>query len=442
MKLSKISLALFGTLVLIGCDSDDSASEVAARTITLSTDVVIDDIVGAQAEFPPTPNGEVVIRQIDANGYSHFLRVDGYEVRVTDSVDGYGRDFTIPADKIGNINSGDVFEFDVYGGAKVELVWVGEHTNEGSYKYYTAYAMTELDRTQNSIVLEAYNRDYGFVTAEVTEDIDGLNSTINNNNFGLVTYKIEGTGRKAEEVTDPYYYGYTIGAADVLLMSAVNGGVYEDTIPVEGAQWFDMGEITIGEDGSIIIKDPVFNPIVPTPPSEPIVDNSKITGAKIVGIHANTGAVTLKGDNKEAYVYPDAYSPLFDGTKTLNQYIIDIDVTGVDVLNGEGDAYANIYLVSQVGNKSTLRKFAMAVEADPETGKKAIWTVDEDKEGIFYEKFEDMTDFKLHYGEYFVYNWPDSGRLNTNFIVRLGDSMHDATGSTWSVNKLTVTTVE
>ncbi len=426
MKFYKTGIAILLSTSLFACDSDDNDNNVP-DVLTITAELGLTGINGVASI---NSQGHPIMEFRDADGYAHFLRTDAYKIEIIDSIDGYGDDYTL--EQSIDISTVTEFEFQAQGDALIKVSFIGEHTNEEAYKYYTAYGQQEIDRETQSVRVELDNTDYNFVVFRTTdsESLSLLETNVNNVTFGAIRETCE-TVRGVEECSqDPYSYNYITGDSIVEFVSyAGESFTKEITLdPAAAPGIIDFGTITINEEsGTIIIKEPSFTPIEIDKPVEAVLSNGDLTGGSTIETNLDTGAVIVKGNKGEFWGYPETM--FFKGNKTLNEYTVNLEIEEVEVLV-PNNVIANIY-IERIKDGSTEEK-AFSLVLTGNVGE----VIDNDTQNTAFNTYND---FVLAYGDWIVSSKADAGRVQTNFIVRFGDSNQDATASSWLIKQFSIT---
>ncbi len=424
--------------VLFACNSSDDDKDEAPRPEVVTITAKI-GLVGNSESSPETEEGYPIIEFRDSSGYAHFLRTDSYKIEIIDSIDGFGEDYFLditgndsPEGSIINISEISEFSFSAQGDALVKISFVGEHTNEGAYKYYTAYGEQEIDRSLQTVRVELNNEDYNFVIFRTTdtESLSLLETNVNTVTFGAIreTCIME---RGNEVCTqDPYLYNY-ITEDSIVEFVSYYGESFTKEIIIDSSnspRVIDFGTISIDKESSnIIIKEPIFEPIELDPNAPAILSNGDLTGGSITSTNLDSGEVVVKGEGAEFWGYPETL--FFKGDKTLNTYSVNLVVEEVELLV-PNDVIANIY-IEKLNEQGQIEKKAFSLQLTGNVGE----VINNDTKNV---EFATYNEFILAYGDWTVSSKADAGRLQTNFIVRFGDSAQDAKGSSWIIKEFSI----
>ncbi len=422
MNFYKTGAAILLSTALFACDSDNDDSHVP-EVVTITAEL---GLTGSNGISSTSTQGYPATEFRDSSGYAHFLRTDAYKVEIIDSIDGYGEDYVL-ADGI-DITTFEQFEFQAQGDAIVKVSFIGEHTNEGAYKYYTAHGEQAIDREKQSVRIEMENKDYNFVVfrTEDTESLSLLETNVNKVTIGAVreTCMME----KGKEVCnhDPYSYNYITEDSIAEFVSYAGESFTKELIidATNAPGIIDFGTITInGESGTIVIKEPSFDPINLDPNVPAVLTNSDLTGGSITSTNLDSGEVIVKGDKAEFWGYPETL--FFKGDKALNDYNVNIEINEIELFE-KNNVFANIYI-----EKGTEKK-AFSLQLTGNVGE----VTNNETNNV---EFATYSEFLLAYGDWIVTSKADAGRIQTNFIVRFGDSNQDATASSWLIKRFSIT---
>ncbi|QBF84489.1 hypothetical protein EXU30_18825 [Shewanella maritima] len=280
-KFNKLTAMLVATFALTACNDDDSVTptDELPRTVTVSISSPFYKEVNLKSETPQLDGS--FIKVYDKRGYPHILRTDSYRLEVNDMVDGLGEDQVI---YIEDITDASGIQLDITGQAEITLVYDGSLVSELQY-YYTAFGFEEVNRSINDITIIAdQDPDYTYVTVDVTEDVDALNSFINSWHFGAM---------RNEDETVGYHFGYVRQDSEVVLTTSY-GIEYQDFIDYEQQKGKHVRySINRNEEGGIIITPPDFGkPLEPITPVEPVLSAEEVRFADIVAVNVD-GSVQL-----------------------------------------------------------------------------------------------------------------------------------------------------
>ncbi len=426
MNFYKTGTAILLSTALFACDSDIDDNNVP-EVVTITAEL---GLTGSNGISSTNDQGYPIIEFRDSSGYAHFLRTDAYKIEIVDSIDGYGVDYTLEENI--DISTVSTFEFQAQGDALVKVSFIGEHSNGGAYKYYTAYGQQEIDREKQSVKVELNNKDYNFVVFRTTdtESLSLLETNVNKVTFGAVRETcIMERGQKAC-TQDPYSYNYITDDSIAEFVSYAGESFIKELVidPTSAPGIIDFGTITIdGESGTIVIKEPSFVPIDLDPNAPAVLSNGDLTGGTITSTNLDFGEVIVEGESTEFWGYPETL--FFKGDKTLNDYTVNLEVEEVELLE-QNDVFANIY-IEKLNEKEKIEKKSFSLQLTGNVGE----VTNNETNNLEYATYNE---FVLAYGDWIISSKADAGRLQTNFIVRFGDSNQDATGSSWLVKQFSI----
>ncbi|WP_299570090.1 hypothetical protein [uncultured Shewanella sp.] len=431
MKKSVLALSVISALFLAGCSSDDdnevvTPDPVETKSISVSVNSnITKETVSADIVYPVNPSPEEVpLAQVySKSGYPHFLRTDSYKLCIEpESAVVWGEPCFTVSDLA---NNEETFEFEI--NAKVEdvkavLEFEGKHHHETANYYYTAVGSTKVEHDMDNFEVTAkFDPSYSYVTIEGLDAIDGLNTFINTQHFALTQ-----TEHEDDEVGKGLYYGYIRKTSD-LDLTTIYDEKYEDEISYNSEEpkhtHYKVGK-TI-EDGSIIITPPNLGEPIVVEPTEPVISKEQLIGANIVGEpNMWTGETTIIGTVKSRIsILPT--TKFTKNTVQVKQIDFSVKATApIDELSSDVP-YVNIYLengqkydyfVGGINNGKVINQSLQGTCSAEHIGS-----------GLCFESFADfqLTDSEHGQGDQFLDNWSETARMNTNFILRIGDSNDD-----------------